>query len=173
MLTLTLLSPCSAAINNFDRELTGYPDAGGPLIYTGANNAKIRLTPVDAVLVNVAADANGDDFYEYAITVPWGSLRDEYVNENDPVANAGTDAAITLGQTAQLDGGLSTDADYNLIDFSWLVIDQPAGSNAGLMGGNSINPLLTPDSAGNYTIELTVNDGWFTNTDTVVITVNP
>ncbi|VAW91576.1 hypothetical protein MNBD_GAMMA21-1099 [hydrothermal vent metagenome] len=171
--TIAPLQFSSAAINSLDHELTGYPDAGGPLVYTGASNRKIRLTPVDAILVNVAADTNGDDFYEYAITVPWGSLQDDYVNENDPVANAGVDAAITLGQIAQLDGGLSTDADYNLIDFSWLVIDQPAGSNAGLIGSDSINPTLTPNMAGSYTVQLTVNDGWFTNTDTVLITVNP
>ncbi len=171
--TVTPLQYSSAAIDSFDHELIGYPDAGGPLVYTGATNRKIRLTPVDEILVNVAADADGDDLYEYAITVPWGSLRDEYVNENDPVANAGPDATITLGQTAQLDGGLSTDADYNLIDFTWTVTDQPVGSDAGLVGGNSINPTITPDSAGSYTLELSVNDGWFTDTDTVVITVNP
>ena len=171
--TITPLHYSAAAIDTFEHELIGNPDGGGPLVYTGASNRKIRLTPVDATLVNVAVDINGDDFYEYSVTLPWSELRDDYVNDNAPVANAGADATITLGQTAQLDGGQSSDADFNLIDYTWVVTDQPVGSDAGLTGGNSINPTLTPDTAGSYTVELTVNDGWFTDTDNVVVTVNP
>lgn len=95
------------------------------------------------------------------------------VNDNAPVAHAGSDSTINLGQTVQLDGNQSTDADNNLIDFTWIVIEQPGGSDAGLVGGNLINPTLTPDTEGSYTVQLTVNDGMFTDTDTVAITVNP
>ena len=150
-----------------------YPDAGGPLVYTGAANKKIRLTPVSAVLVNVGADIDGDDFYEYSMTVPWEALKDEHPNDNPPVANAGSDVTITLGQTTELNGSLSTDPDYDLLTFSWSVINQPAGSDAGLVGANSANPTLTPNMAGTYELELLVGDGWHSDVDTVVITVNP
>ena len=150
-----------------------YPDSGGPLIYTGELNKKLKLTPVDATLVNVAADTDGDDFYEYSITLPWAALKDERVNNNAPVANAGNDSTIALGETAQLDGSQSTDADYNLITFSWTVTDQPAGSNAGLQGADSANATITPDMAGTYVMELMVYDGWFSTTDTAIITVTP
>ena len=150
-----------------------YPDSGGPLIYTGESNRKIRLTPVEASLVNVAADTDGDDFYEYSITVPWILLKDKRVNNNAPVARAGNDITINLGETAQLDGGLSTDADYNLITFSWTVIDQPLDSNAGLLGADSANATIAPDKAGIYTLELMVYDGWYSDVDTVNVTVNP
>jgi hypothetical protein len=150
-----------------------YPDAGGPLVFTGETNKKIKLTPVDATTVNVAADTDGDDFYEYSITVPWVVLKDDRVNNNAPVADAGNDATINLGGTAQLDGSQSTDADYNLITFSWTVIDQPAGSDAGLQGADSGNATVTPDMAGNYTLELMVYDGWYSDVDTVIVTVNP
>ena len=149
-----------------------YPDAGGPLIYTGESNKKIRLTPVSATLVNVSVDTDGDDLYEYSITVPWTALNDDRVNNNAPVANAGDDLTISLGETAELDGTLSTDADYNWLTFSWEVIDQPVGSNAGLLGADSTNATITPDTAGTYTVELTVYDGWFSTTDTVIVTVN-
>lgn len=150
-----------------------YPVSGGPLIYTGDANRKIRITPVNATLVTVEADVDGDDFYEYSITVPWSWLGRDHVNDNAPVANAGDNATITLGQTAQLNGSQSTDADYNLITFSWVVTDQPVGSDAGLLGADSANPTVTPDTAGTYVLELTVYDGWFSDTDTVVVTVNP
>ncbi|MGD8925218.1 MAG: PKD domain-containing protein [Thioalkalispiraceae bacterium] len=150
-----------------------YPDSGGPLVYTGEANKKIKLTPVSATLVNVAADTDGDDFYEYSITVPWTALKNDHVNNNAPVADAGSDVTIALGETAQLDGSLSTDADYNLLTFTWTVTDQPAGSNAGLAGADSANATLTPDTAGTYTLELTVYDGWYSDTDTVTVTVTP
>ena len=150
-----------------------YPDAGGPIIYTGELNKKIRLTPVDATLVNVAVDADGDDTYEFSVTVPWERLDDGYVNENAPVANAGNDTTINLGETAQLDAGLSTDADYNFLVFNWTVVDQPADSNAGLQNAGTVNPSATPDTAGSYTFEVLVSDGENTDTDTVVVTVNP
>lgn len=150
-----------------------YPDAGGPLVYTGAANKKIRLTPVSAVLVNVGADVDGDDFYEYSVTVPWEALKDQTPNDDAPVANAGSDVTITLGQTTNLDGSLSTDPDYDLLTFSWSVINQPTGSDAGLLGANSANPTLTPNMAGTYELELRVGDGWHSDVDTVVVTVNP
>jgi len=150
-----------------------YPESGGPLIYTGESNKKLRLTPVDATLVTVEADTDGDGFYEYSITLPWAALKDDRVNNNAPVANAGSDATIALGETAQLNGSQSSDADYNLITFAWTVADQPAGSNAGLAGSDSANATITPDMAGDYTLELLVYDGWFSNVDTVTITVTP
>jgi hypothetical protein len=149
-----------------------YPDSGGPLIYTGEMNKKIKLTPVSATQVNVAADTDGDDFYEYSITLPWTALKDDRQNNNAPVANAGSDVTINLGETAQLDGSLSTDADYNLLTFSWTVTAQPAGSNADLQGAESANATITPDMGGTYTLELMVYDGWFSSTDTVTVTVN-
>jgi len=150
-----------------------YPDAGGPLVYTGEANKKIRLTPVSDVLVNVGADTDGDDFYEYSITVPWVALKDKTPNDEPPVANAGNDVTINLGDTASLDGSLSTDPDYDLITFSWAVTSQPVGSDAGLQGANSANPTLTPNMAGVYELELLVGDGWHSDVDTVVVTVNP
>ena len=171
--TVTPLQYGSTNIDTFDHEIYGYPLGGGPLIYTGASNKKLRFTPVDSILVNVAADTDGDDFYEFSITLPWSALENDYVNNNAPNANAGADASITIGQTAQLDGGQSTDLDYNLLSYRWVVSDQPVSSNAGLVGSDRINPNLTPDTAGSYTLTLTVNDGLFTDTDTVVITVTP
>ena len=148
-----------------------YPDSGGPLIYTGAANRKIKLTPVSNALVNLAADLDGDDFYEYSITLPWSSLDNNENNLNAPIANAGADQVINLGQTAQLDASQSTDADYNLLTFSWVVITQPVGSNPGLTGASSVNPTLAPDMTGSYTLRVDASDSLFTSSDTVTITV--
>jgi hypothetical protein len=50
------------------------PSSGGPVIFTGANNSKIRMTPVDSVNVTIDVDADGDGVYEFSQTVPWSSI---------------------------------------------------------------------------------------------------
>jgi len=151
----------------------GYPDSGGPIIFTGESNKKVKITPVSVTLVNLSADLDGDDFYEYSITLTWLALNSAESNTNAPVADTtGSDTSILLTETAQLDASNSTDADFNLLTFSWTVTDQPVGSNAGLAGANAVNPTLTPDALGTYTVEVEVSDGTFTSTDTVVVTVN-
>ena len=158
---------------NYSSMSQRFPDTGGPIIYTGAANKKIMLTPVNATLVNVAADADGDGFYEFSITVPWSALDDSRPNNNAPVANAGNDVTISLGNTAQLNGNQSVDADYNLLTYVWIVTNQPAGSSTGLQGSGAVNPTLTPDTVGSYDVQLQVSDGTFTDTDVVIVTVTP
>ena len=51
-----------------------YPSSGGPMIITGANNAKIRMTPVNATDVTIEVDADGDGIYESTQTVAQSSL---------------------------------------------------------------------------------------------------
>ncbi len=157
---------------NYSSMTQRYPDAGGPLTYIGALNKKIRLTPVNAVLVNVSVDADGDNFFEFSLTLPWQELNNDRPNNNAPVANAGNDVIITLGNTAQLDGSQSVDADYNLLTYVWTVISQPVGSNAGLAGSGAVNPTLTPDMVGTYDLQMRVSDGTYVDTDLVTVTVN-
>jgi hypothetical protein len=48
-----------------------------------------------------------------------------------PVANAGPDQLVALGQTVQLDGSLSHDVDGDPIHFQWSVLSQPPGARRG------------------------------------------
>ncbi|GAB4196182.1 MAG: hypothetical protein Tsb002_29360 [Wenzhouxiangellaceae bacterium] len=88
-----------------------------------------------------------------------------------PVADAGNDQAIFVGETAQLDGLASSDADGDPLSYRWTLLSQPAGSSVSLSGPTSATPTLVPDVRGDYVIELIVNDG-FTDSapDQVTIT---
>jgi hypothetical protein len=76
-----------------------------------------------------------------------------------PVAKAGEDVTVFEGETVQLDGSQSMDADGASLTYKWSVNEKPNGSNAQLSSVNKINPVFIPDVPGLYEIQLIVNDG--------------
>jgi RHS repeat-associated protein len=76
-----------------------------------------------------------------------------------PVANAGPAQNVRTGITVQLDGSGSSDADHDPLTYRWSILVQPAGSAAVLSDPSVVNPTFFADLAGNYVIQLIVNDG--------------
>lgn len=78
---------------------------------------------------------------------------------NPPIAQAGGDQQSQIGQTVILNGSASLSGDGQPIAYNWRLLQTPFGSQAQLQQSSSINPSLTPDTAGDYLVELTVRDG--------------
>ena len=76
-----------------------------------------------------------------------------------PVADAGVSQTVFIAQTVQLDGSGSSDPDGDPLTFSWEIISKPAGSAAALSDPTVVNPTFVADEAGEYEVELVVNDG--------------
>ncbi len=77
-----------------------------------------------------------------------------------PVADAGNDAAVSLGSNAQLDGSGSSDADGDTLTYQWSLLSAPGGSLASLTNSTTVNPTLQGiDIYGDYVVQLVVNDG--------------
>ena len=76
-----------------------------------------------------------------------------------PVANPGNDYTILFGETIQLDGSNSSDADGQTLSYSWSIISSPDGSTAGLSDTQSATPSFEPDMIGFYVFQLMVSDG--------------
>ena len=79
-----------------------------------------------------------------------------------PVAHAGGDATVIVGQGVTLDGSGSFDLDVPVqtLTYSWSLSSVPAGSAlTGLNDAARVAPSFTPDVAGDFVIELIVNDG--------------
>ncbi len=91
-----------------------------------------------------------------------------------PVANAGPDQTRQLGDTAQLDGSSSSDADGNPLTYLWSFASRPAGSLATLSDPTAIAPTFVVDRPGSYVVQLVVNDGFSNSTadTTTISTVN-
>jgi YD repeat-containing protein len=76
-----------------------------------------------------------------------------------PVAKAGSNQSVWVGDSITLDGSGSTDVDGNSLTYSWSFTSKPAGSTATLQNPTSVNPSFIIDKFGDYVIQLIVNDG--------------
>ena len=76
-----------------------------------------------------------------------------------PVANAGADQVVVVGDTVLLDGSGSSDVDRDLLTYRWSLMSRPLGSAAGLLQVETATPSFVPDIAGIYVTQLNVYDG--------------
>lgn len=93
---------------------------------------------------------------------------------SQPVANAGPDQAVAVGETVTLDGSDSRDADGNVLSYLWALTTRPDASQATLQDTDRKLAEFIPDVAGHYVAQLIVNDGVLSSLpDTATITVTP
>ena len=91
-----------------------------------------------------------------------------------PVAAAGEDISIPVGTEVTLNGSSSFDPAGMKLTYKWALISKPENSKTILKNINYVNPILTPDLPGEYTMVLVVNNGISNSEpDTVVLTSTP
>jgi len=110
------------------------------------------------------ADILGTYITQLVVTDSFGlvSEADEVVvtSENvKPVADAGGNQVVRVGDTVFLDGSGSYDANDNDLIYSWSFVDEPEGSAAELSFPETVDPIFVADIEGIYTVSLVVNDG--------------
>lgn len=88
-----------------------------------------------------------------------------------PIADAGPDQTVFVGDVVQLDGSRSSDPDGDPLSFHWAFVVKPQTSATKLSDPSSPTPTFVADFPGVYVIELTVDDGrGGTAKDTVTVT---
>ena len=75
-----------------------------------------------------------------------------------PVANAGADLQVTVGQVVTPDGNASRSTNAGPLSYDWQMTEKPEQSNALLTKANTATPQLTPDKSGHYRLKLIVTD---------------
>ena len=148
--------------------LTSQPD-GSADIFTG----------VDTSHPGFSADIDGD--YVFTLTVNDGSVNSsedtvtvtQETANSLPVADPGPDRFMKTGTTITLDGSGSSDADHDLLTFSWSMVTQAPLSTPVLTGANTSHPTFATDVDGIYTLQLVVNDGSDSSPQIVKINQSP
>jgi chitinase len=76
-----------------------------------------------------------------------------------PLADAGANRLVSVGEPAVLNGSGSHDRESELLLYRWSFVQVPDGSAASFAQHDVVNPAFVPDVAGNYRIALVVSDG--------------
>jgi hypothetical protein len=164
----TLPATGRATMEAFDAEGTllatvSAPDRSGGLTLTIAM-PRIHSVRVTLTLSNIAYDD-----LRFTPPTPVRTL-------TPPMANAGPDQRLHVGQTVELDGSASSDDDTDTanLQFAWTLTSKPEGSLATLTAPDSMHPSFVADLPGEYVAGLVVTDadGLASDMDTVVISSN-
>jgi uncharacterized protein (TIGR02145 family)/uncharacterized repeat protein (TIGR02543 family) len=118
------------------------------LVTAGAEITALRPAyglKVDIIPNAAQGDADPDD----------NAATSSFVLAGTPVADAGPDMDVFVGQTVTLDGTGSR----NAVTYDWTLTARPEGSAAELSGTDTSRPQFTPDLSGIYTARLIVSDG--------------
>ncbi len=119
----------------------------------------------DVTLINPLVLIDKAGTYDFSLIVNDGVLNSNpdhilvTTANSAPVAIAGPDQTVLVGQQVTLDGSASNDVDGDLINYSWLLTSIPAGSLAVLSDPSIAMPTFTIDKPGDYVARLIVNDG--------------
>jgi hypothetical protein len=89
-----------------------------------------------------------------------------------PGAEAGPDQEVDVGTVVTLNGSASSDPDGDPLRYGWQFLSLPSASlltDSEITDRNTSSPSFTPDEAGDYTLQLEVNDGELRDQDTVTV----
>lgn len=152
----------------------GDPQAGGSLLGVAHSQSNLAVgrfesvgvtwsnPPIAAHTIFVVADDDGSGSGALAeiseANNKFSATVDLTVNE-PPIADAGPDQTINLGEGVALNGRASSDPEGKPLTYRWQLVSIPVGSSPSLTGTDTASPALAVDAPGPYTVRLVVNDG--------------
>lgn len=158
------------------------------ILYEGTNDIRVNYLDVTTLDQSWAKDEtaagieniDGSAGLQYApLSEPNKRYQDLYVHysasgaypgNQSPVADAGSNRTVAVGDQVTLDGSGSSDPDGDTLTYSWT---QTGGTTVALSSSTTTRPTFTASEEGTFTFTLTVSDGKAQDTDTVVVTVSP
>lgn len=145
-----------------------YDDDGDDITYSWSfvsrpANSLAFLNDDNTTTPNFTADANGEYVLQLTVSDPWSMpVADSVVisfNNVAPVADAGVNQSVVMGEVVSLIGSNSADANLDQLSFAWNIVSRPEGSAATIVNPTAAYAVFTADLAGGYIVELKVNDG--------------
>ncbi len=86
-----------------------------------------------------------------------------------PIANAGNETVVDVGDTARIHALFSHDDDGDWLRFDWRIIVKPLDSSMELVDPGLATQLIVPDLEGQYLLGVTATDGVESTSTTVEI----
>jgi hypothetical protein len=130
-------------------------------------NRSSKLILLSVVLMSLSACGGGSSSTAPP-TVATAIATPVVVLNAAPIANAGPDQNVSLGSTATLDAGASSDPNGDILSFRWTLSAKPAGSSATLSNASGVRASFVPDMVGSFLATLIANDG---KTDSLPVSV--
>lgn len=93
------------------------------------------------------------------------------LHNQPPVADAGENKKVLVGDFVELDGSASFDPEGLIVEYNWELTQAPRASQAHLERADKENPVFQADKQGVYIIELVVFDGELYSTRDQVVVV--
>lgn len=144
--------------------------SSGVLLLAGQSNSQAMLSFSSSSL-EISADSDGDNVWEWSAIIQTNTHTPG--SNKPPIANAGLDQQVVVGENVTLDGSNSNDPDGDLLTYYWSISSCP-GSCPSLSSSSSAAPSFRTNIEGEYVVQLWVYDGQSSsNTDEVIITVQP
>jgi len=155
--------------------LNGSISPAGPVAVNNGADQSFSISPdQDYRIADIVVDGSSvgsSTTYVFNNVDQGHTIEAIFVLDNQPpVSRVGADQAVAVTATVQLDGSGSSDIDGDTLSNAWSIISRPGGSNASLSNAAAVNPSFVADAAGNYVVQLIVNDGTVnSHADTVTI----
>lgn len=159
-----------------DGSASSDPD-GDELTFTWQQTSGPQVSLADAQSAQAWFDADVEGTLVFELIVSDGevsstpdsvSIRVLSVNQA-PVADAGDDIEVNVGDMVSLDAGASYDPDDDTLSYIW---SQVFGAQVDLSDADKATPSFTPTTSGVLEFSVQVSDGQATSTDSVSVTVN-
>ncbi len=131
-------------------------------ITSNPSGSSAQLDDPASVGPTFVGDLLGDYVIELEVNDGWATSTPDSVTVSfdnvKPVANAGGNQSVIVGDTVTLNGS-GTDANGDLLTYNWSLVSRPVGSSAALTGATDSTSGFTADLPGTYVVSLVVNDG--------------
>jgi hypothetical protein len=121
-------------------------------------------------LLQLIADDGDDNSVPSILHIHANAVGQAATTNTKPIANASGSATVTTNTQVLLSGTASHDVNGDTLTYLWSVLAEPSGATSSLVDETTAAPSITPDAAGDYLIQLIVNDGT-ANSDPVSVTI--
>jgi hypothetical protein len=168
--TVTVGTPVtlSGSGNDSDGTIVSYlwtQTAGASITLNGGNTATATFTPAQAGDYTFRLTVTDDDAATGTDTVTI-TVQPPPSQNQAPVADAGEDQAVRVGNVVYLDARASMDPDGSTLTYAWQQVSGPAAT---LDHGDTSVATFAASEAATYGFRLTVSDGLLSEQDDVTI----